>query len=220
MMVSPEGYYEMNLKGKSPSQIITCIRGLKKEIGHCKNVLENPDDFSEKNSMFPRPDTRLWCTRLYLDRAIQALKDMGVDYTPTKKEITIEQFENDLKHLYRFSFNIGGFFGGYQTYTVTLKDDDSIGYYVEHSLMPEPSNLETAEAPFSKEEFLEMLDDLHLGEWKRKYDNSYVLDGTQWELTLEFSNGRRKVCFYGSNKYPWCFDKLTEFFGCYDDDEE
>lgn len=35
MMISPEGYYEMNLKGKSPSQIVTCIRGLKKEIGHC-----------------------------------------------------------------------------------------------------------------------------------------------------------------------------------------
>ena len=51
-------------------------------------------------------------------------------------------------------------------------------------------------------------------------DNPYVLDGTQWELTLEFSNGRRKVCFYGNNKYPWCFDKLTEFFGCYEDDEE
>ena len=29
MMISPEGYYEMNLKGKSPSQIVTCIRGLK-----------------------------------------------------------------------------------------------------------------------------------------------------------------------------------------------
>ena len=68
--------------------------------------------------------------------------------------------------------------------------------------------------------FLEMLDDLHLGEWNKKYDNPYVLDGTQWELTLEFSNGRRKVCFYGSNKYPWCFDKLTEFFGCYDDGDK
>ena len=134
MMISPEGYYEMNLKGKSPSQIVTCIRGLKKEIGHCKNVLENPDDFSEENSIFPRPDTRLCCTRLYLDRAIQALKDMGVDYTPTKKEITIEQFENDLKHLYRFSFNIGGFFGGYQTYTITLKDDDSNSYARKNEL--------------------------------------------------------------------------------------
>ena len=107
---------------------------MKKEIGHCKNVLENPDDFSEENSIFPRPDTRLCCTRLYLDRAIQALKDMGVDYTPTKKEITIEQFENDLKHLYRFSFNIGGFFGGYQTYTITLKDDDSNSYARKNEL--------------------------------------------------------------------------------------
>ena len=22
------------------------------------------------------------------------------------------------------------------------------------------------------------------------------------------------------NEYPWCFDKLTEFFGCYDDGDK
>ena len=33
MMISPEGYYEENLKGKTKEQIISAIRGLKQEIG-------------------------------------------------------------------------------------------------------------------------------------------------------------------------------------------
>ena len=40
MMISPESYYEMNLKGKTAEQIMSAIRGLKNEIGHLKNVME------------------------------------------------------------------------------------------------------------------------------------------------------------------------------------
>lgn len=36
MMISPEGYYEEYLKGKSEEQIITVICGLKQEIGRLK----------------------------------------------------------------------------------------------------------------------------------------------------------------------------------------
>lgn len=35
-MISPEGYYEEHLKGKSAEQIMTAIRGLKQEIGHLR----------------------------------------------------------------------------------------------------------------------------------------------------------------------------------------
>lgn len=43
MMISPESYYEMNLKGKTAEQIMSAIRGLKNEIGHLKNVMEHPN---------------------------------------------------------------------------------------------------------------------------------------------------------------------------------
>lgn len=43
MMISPEGYYEMNLKGKSEKEIRSAIRGLKNEIGHLKNTMEHPE---------------------------------------------------------------------------------------------------------------------------------------------------------------------------------
>ena len=42
MMISPEGYYEEYLKGKTKEQILTVIRGLKQEIGRLKITMEAP----------------------------------------------------------------------------------------------------------------------------------------------------------------------------------
>ena len=36
MMISPEGYYEVNLKGKSQQDILKEIRSLKREINQLK----------------------------------------------------------------------------------------------------------------------------------------------------------------------------------------
>ena len=57
MMISPEGYYEMNLKGKSEKEIRSAIRGLKNEIGHLKNIMEHPEYGSEP-LIHPSEDVR------------------------------------------------------------------------------------------------------------------------------------------------------------------
>lgn len=62
MMISPEGYYEEYLKGKTAEQIMTVIRGLKQEIGHLKNTMEHPE-YGHEPIMHPSEDVRLWCTR-------------------------------------------------------------------------------------------------------------------------------------------------------------
>lgn len=76
MMISPEGYYEAYLKGKNVAQIMTAIRGLKNEIGHLKNIMEHPD-YGDRPIIYPSESTRLWCTRLYLERAKEALVAAG-----------------------------------------------------------------------------------------------------------------------------------------------
>lgn len=43
MMVSPERYYELHIKGKNAEQIMIVIRGLKQEIGYLKNTMEHPE---------------------------------------------------------------------------------------------------------------------------------------------------------------------------------
>ena len=90
MMISPDGYYEMNLKGKSEKEIRSVIRGLKNEIGHLKNTMEHPDYGSEPLT-HPTEDVRIWCTRMYLERAKQALLEMGAVYAPSQAELNRRQ---------------------------------------------------------------------------------------------------------------------------------
>ena len=54
---------------------------------------------------------------------------------------------------------------------------------------------------FTKDEFINGLKRIHIGEWKRDYENLDILDGTQWSLELYFSNDKKAVKIYGSNAY-------------------
>ena len=40
-----------------------------------------------------------------------------------------------------------------------------------------------------------------------------VLDGTQWELEIYFSDDHEPIKIYGDNAYPYNFDKLQELLG-------
>ena len=225
MMISPEVYYEEYLKGKTADQIMTAIRGLKKEIGHLKNKIEHPD---YAPTMCPTESTRLWCSRLYLDRAKQALVEVGGTYTPSQAELKAAAFTENIPFISKVIFSIGGYFGGYETRTFTLKDE-RLHMWVEHSLILTPSNVEVEpDYPMSKDDFLDELRELHIGEWRKNYSprrfGYVVMDGTQWDLEIQFSNGRKSLKIYGDNAYPYNFDKFRELMGMdpYDieDDED
>ena len=225
MMISPEGYYEEYLKGKNEKQIMTAIRGLKQEMCRLKNAMESPD-YGSGAIIKPSESTRLWCTRMYLDRAKQALIDVGGVYTPSKSELKSELFDASIPAIYRVIFSIGGFFEGYETRTITM-DEEHLHFDVEHSIIPKPSNLPIVlDYPCDKEKFLDGIRELHMGEWRTSYMNPDVLDGTQWELTIEFSDGHKPFKTSGSNAYPYNFDALQELLGIdsgedeEDDDEQ
>ena len=83
---------------------------------------------------------------------------------------------------------------------------------MENTIIEKPSNL-SVYYPFTKAEFIEGLRNLHIGEWKRDYMNPYVLDGTQWNLEIQYNGDRKPIRISGSNAYPYNFDDLTEFLG-------
>ena len=220
MMISPEGYYEMNLKGKSEKEIRSAIRGLKNEIGHLKNTMEHPE-YGSAPLIHPTEDVRIWCTRMYLERAKQALLEMGATYAPSQAELIAQQFQENIDYIKKIRFEIGGYFGGYEFYTITV-DAEHIHYDADHSLMLKPFNLpDTTDYPMSKTEFLNGLRELHIGVWRHSYNTERfgytVLDGTQWSLDTEYSNGAKSAHYYGSNSYPYNFNKLKELFGIEDD---
>ncbi|MBP3039721.1 hypothetical protein J9303_09505 [Bacillaceae bacterium Marseille-Q3522] len=222
MMISPEGYYEEYLKGKTEEQILTVIRGLKQEIGRLKNMMEIPD-FGIVPTVHPSEETRLHWTREYLEGAKQAYAEAGGTYTLSKSEEKATDFDSNMNAICRITFSIGGFFGGYRSYVVELSDGLKVHtklWEEEPLLLLDYDNKE----PFTKDTFIAALKDLHIGEWRRRYSTKrfgyVVCDGTQWELEYEYNNGHKPVRFDGDNSYPYNFDKFKMLFGIDDTEED
>ena len=215
MMISPETYYEMNLQGKSPKEIMEKIRSLKIQIGQLKRSIEKTDDIVCE--VFPGRLTRLKCDRDYLERAIQAYEEAGGEYVRSKAEQKDHDFNEALDSMSKLVFTIGGFFCGHETRTFTISDDQVL-VDVEKTMIS--MDKEEEYGPYRKEEFISGIKALHIGEWKRTYNDLLVMDGTQWELDIYYNNGRRPTKISGSNAYPYNFDDLKEFLEVEMEDEE
>ena len=86
MMISPEAYYEISLRGKSQSEILEEINELQEEINRLKQILKQSNKKAEA-VILPSPQTKLECYREYLERAKQALEEAGGHYEPTEEEL-------------------------------------------------------------------------------------------------------------------------------------
>ncbi len=104
-------------------------------------------------------------------------------------------------------------------------DEEHLHMDVEHTIHLKPSNFKIEpDYPLTKQELLEGLTSLHIGEWRKSYQPERfgysVLDGTQWELEIHYSTGRKPAKFNGSNSYPYNFDEFTELLGIERDAED
>ena len=215
MMIGPESFYEQEIQNKDQEAVLRVICRLKRKMAKLKRIMEDPD-YGTEVIMHPSESTQLWCTRLYLERAKKALEDMGVPYKSTASEQRAISFDTNIGNISKITLEIGGFFSGHRTYTVRL--DEHLHFWMEDMLLPTPSNFDVpADYPMSKEEFIDRFTELHIGEWRKYYNTErfgyVVLDGTQWELTIEYINGRKTFTCGGSNAYPYNIQKLTELFG-------
>lgn len=178
--------------------------------------MEHPD-YQAEVIVHPSESVQLSCTRLYLERAKQALVEAGGEYKPTKAELVSQDFQDNIPYINKIVFRIGGYFEGQEVRTYIM-EDEYVRLYTEHSLRYKAGNDKVeCECELSKEELLSGIEDLYIGEWLRNYDPSrfdyFVIDGTQWDLEIYFSNGHRVVKKYGSNSYPYNFREFCDLIG-------
>lgn len=208
MMISPEGYYESELKGKDEQQIQSAIRRLKREIGHLKNVIEHPD-YGLQPVCCPFEKVKISCNREYLERAKQALSEVGGTYKPSQAEFKVLDFQENIECISKITFSIGTYFYGSTEYVLEIDEDN-----VQFTSSKFGDILE--EKQLDKDELISSLERLYIGEWRKSYDpmrfGYAVLDVTQWEVSIEYNNGRKTNEYYGSNSYPYNFIEFIDLF--------
>lgn len=201
--MNAESYYENELRGKSENEIWSKIRSLKKEINRLKDIAENP--LSDCSAYEPSIIEQVAENRERLDKTIQALKELGSEYQPTKSEIKAIKFQENIPHIRRIEAFCGAFILGFAEYTLDIKGD-----VAEYKTEIIDNVLE--QGKIEKETLLENLKCLNLGEWKHLYDSFdygyVVLDGESWSVKFKYDNGCRPVEFTGRNCYPYNFNEL------------
>lgn len=209
MMIGPDAYYEMNLKGKDKDYILSAIREMQDEITHLKELMENPDN-KNRDIIHPSEDVQIKCTRDYIARAIQAYEELGGTYHPSELEKEDLEFQRNIGNISKINFEIGGFFGGRTEYVVEFAGEEALltksdMFYYEQN-----------QSVLDREEVMDALEELHIGEWEKCYDpmrfGYCVMDGTQWSITFEYSNGKDALEISGDNDYPYNFNEFAEIF--------
>ena len=204
MMISPDAFYDMELKGKTPEQIMKVIRSIKREISHLKRALESPDyDMIEHYD--PSEKVRISCNRDYLVRAKVALIEAGGEYVPTKAEIKSDTFQERINEIKSISFVRSGFPNCRDVRLAHIELNRVVMYVGE-------SFTDLKGYSLDKGEFLDMLERLYLGEWNSRYVNANILDGLQWEVVVNYVEKADKVVVYGDNAFPYNYDELVELF--------
>jgi len=222
MMVSPNIIYE-ELLNKSEKEIITKIRSFKNTIGHLKNTIERQNYIKEfytlktTNIMYPSYETQIGVNRLYLEEAKRALRDIGGEYVPSKAELRSIDFNNNINNIKKITFTIGGYPGIFNNYIAVIFKNKLTIIKSNYEEKIELKGLKYEEEALTKDLFLEAIRNLYMGEWRRTYSlkrfGDQIMDGTQWELEIEYADNLKKVSFDGSNSYPYNFNNFSTLFG-------
>lgn len=213
MMISPKTYYELYLKDKSEKEVLTVIKKLQREIKKLKDVMEKPN---YSPTMKPDESTQLWCTRLYLEQAKQTLQSIGGTYIPSKEELKVKLFNENIP-----SINLIEYYSVNVTDGITIKNVS----FDEKKVLIKSSYLHNSkpviQSIIDRDEFLDELRAIDLGEWKSRYnnheENSNSFNGTDWYLIIHYNNGTKSKKIRGFNAYPYNFDELLELLDLEDD---
>ncbi len=206
MMISPDAYYELELKGRSKTHILKEVRSLRKEIEEQKEKIEY-SRIEPARWMKPSPFVIIEMNRLYLKEAKRALEDLDEIYKPSRIERKGLEFNENINDLKLVRLEIGYLFRGYMSSEIDLSKTDLITVTdFDGKLLNRFS--------VNKDSFLKSLSDFYIGEWQSDYDplrfGEGILDGIQWTLKFAYDGKHKEIEISGSNDYPYNFKEFLE----------
>ena len=204
MMIGPTSFIYMSISGKSYEAAKEEVQALWKDIRRWKKLIEEVPD-AEELMICPSPSVKISTYRDYLEAARDYFESQGWEYELNREEIADKEFNDRLKDVNSISIDYGGFFGGGESRTITFDKDKIIMRRNFTGTVPSREELERKYyEEMTRDELLEELANLHIGEWKKMYDNPLVLDGISWSVTFKYNDGKKKT-FCGCNRYPYNF---------------
>ena len=211
MMMSPNAYVDFEVRGLPKEKVLSRIHGLQRNMASMKNQAESEFEINPGDRVrCPSLRVRIDVTREYIAETERYYQEIGGIYEPNALEKRAVEFDANMEHIKAISIRYGGYFGKSEERKLIR---DGNGIVVERNCFPYSSE-EDFNAKFYEgltwQDIIEELADIHMGEWKNRYENINVLDGTQWSVELEYDNGVRTKRFYGSNKYPYNFEKFLD----------
>ena len=110
--------------------------------------------------------------------------------------------------------SIGGFRDGWSEVSFTKNEEGALVHVIPSTFeLPEKGFLRDHQITHAEwDNFVDTLyGRMHLHEWKKKYENPGVLDGTGWTLTIKMIGGRKRI-YEGDNNYPPYWKALINAF--------
>lgn len=209
MMISPEIYYENNLKNKSYDHIEKEIKALNENIEALEYRIKNHNNNDIDFHIDPSPETRLSMYKKYLEEAIKALENFNEDEYEKYKSSKITNFNENIANIEKIEFIEGGYLTGNDIRLVEIMPDHIV-MHIDRSYNEFRGwdKITKKDFPYNKDVFLEKLRSLNLGAWENDYTNDDIVDGTQWDLKISYNNGIKPFLSGGSNAFP---DNYEEF---------
>lgn len=208
MMIEPYAYVAMEIKGKTREVALKKIRHLQNEIKRLTKVIEE-DPFSEENMCRPSAGTVLSCYRDYIDAAKYYFKTSGWEYVPSEDEIKDKEFNDRLWHIESIEFSYYGFMCKGNKWRFMFNGEFvkiiRVAFFESDTEVINQEYIEN----WKKSEIVERLQNLHMSEWKQKYEYPVFVDGIRWTIAIKYIDGTETI-FEGNTKHPYNFYGFTQ----------
>lgn len=160
MMIAPDTYYELELKGSSKTHILKEIRSLRKEIEEQKEKIEY-SRIELTRWVKPSPFAIIEMNRLYLKEAKRALEELNETYKPSRIERKGLEFNENINDLKSVRLEMGYLFRGYMSSEILIGKTDS------NITVTDYDDKELNRFSMDNDSFFKSLSDLYIGEWQK-----------------------------------------------------